>query len=261
MDVEFVEIKSELIIEDQDNEKISSETLPGTPEVYGNSSSSNFLATDENGQIVSFENCQKLSSSVPNSRGISVKGVKPVEFQGVKSATKSPEKKQGKPSEKVTCNYCQKMYKNVYILKAHIKKFHEEPSENETNELSKERTIPCSQCDKKFTTSSYLKLHQKTHVEKIYKCDVCAKIYQTHGGLRNHKYAHSKKPYSCTICPKSFLQNVTLERHLQFHAKEEERDKKRKFKCEFCPRKFPRTGQLNIHRRIHTGKATKISLT
>ncbi len=64
----------------------------------------------------------------------------------------------------------------------------------------------CCECGKSFTTTRYLKQHQRIHTgEKSYKCSYCDKSFNRAEHLNVHERVHTgEKPYHCTQCGKSF---------------------------------------------------------
>ncbi|XP_067642135.1 zinc finger protein 182-like [Eurosta solidaginis] len=82
--------------------------------------------------------------------------------------------------------------------------------------------IPCSQCDKTYTTSDGLENHERAvHLkEKPHYCQICDKHLQNKQSFRIHNYRHSgKKPYLCDICGKDFRQRTQMKTHRLTHLK------------------------------------------
>ena len=67
--------------------------------------------------------------------------------------------------ENVPCVICSKSFKNIEILKKHIKKVHDETKRNHS----------CSTCEKAFKDQKTLKLHIKMVHEgvKNHECETC----------------------------------------------------------------------------------------
>jgi len=96
--------------------------------------------------------------------------------------------------------------------------------------------MACDLCGKEFSRSSYLKVHQKTHVnkERTFECKTCDKKYRQSVSLKRHQKIHEiENPFECKYCTKSFAQASILNKHIQKHENTEE-----KYQCTVCEKKF-----------------------
>lgn len=191
---------------------------------------------------------------------------------------KHVEKKHGKNAIKFICSICGRSFKEKQILKNH-EKIHL-PDELKLK-------YPCTQCDKKFTNSSCLKVHiarihekvayffcevcgkgcttksdlichMDKHVqEKNYPCDICGLKFKSTNALRIHKRRHqaTEPTVQCPICNKEFRSNTALSNHKLVHSNE------RKYKCQYCPNSYKRLETYKCHLSTHTGLRYLIRLT
>ena len=100
--------------------------------------------------------------------------------------------------------------------------------EIEQKEIRKEKTTTkrgkrkrtqheCDVCEKRFRTSSQMKIHIRIHTnEKPYECDVCEKSFRQSGDLKRHKRIHTnEKPFECHVCEKRYRHYNSLKYHMR----------------------------------------------
>ena len=69
-------------------------------------------------------------------------------------------------------------------------------------ELTDDKPFSCLQCDKRYSTSSALKTHKRTHTgDKPFSCSQCDHKCSTSGDLKKHERIHTgDRPFSCSHC-------------------------------------------------------------
>ena len=137
------------------------------------------------------------------------------------------------------CKICHRIFNSPSQLRNH-----------EQNAIhAGQKTLPCNQCDKKFTSSRYLKTHQLTHTEeKPFVCIECDQRFSTSYFLKKHEATHTEeKPFNCNQCDLKFSSSYHFKKHEVTHTGN------KPFPCNECEDKFTTRYLLNIHKRTqHT---------
>uniref|UniRef100_UPI00358F8D06 zinc finger protein 124-like n=1 Tax=Myxine glutinosa TaxID=7769 RepID=UPI00358F8D06 len=149
------------------------------------------------------------------------------------------------------------------------------------------RSYKFSVCDKSFTLSSSLNLHQRIHTgenplnndpqpkkeveilssgrtsslilktesgendkrDKFHECSVCSKDFPTSSSLKIHERIHrGEKPYKFSVCSKVFQVYSSMKVHERIHTGE------KPYKCFICGKVFGQCSNLYVHEKIHSGR-------
>uniref|UniRef100_A0A8D9BM02 Zinc finger protein 658 n=1 Tax=Cacopsylla melanoneura TaxID=428564 RepID=A0A8D9BM02_9HEMI len=133
------------------------------------------------------------------------------------------------------CKKCPKTYSNQVSLRRH-------------NQTHKGRQYTCAQCSQSFSRRDALQRHLPTHHDntKRPQCDICLKYFAHISYLRKHEKLHLEEKYTCHHCQKSFLMKLYLQRHMLLHGDP-------MYSCSKCSKTFHQKGALNRHSHLHQG--------
>ena len=89
-----------------------------------------------------------------------------------------------------------------------------------TENTNRIKPFKCNQCNKRFTDSSGLIVHQLVHSGvRPFQCNQCNKRFTDSSGLIVHQRVHSGvRPFRCNQCNKQFTQKSALARHQPTHS-------------------------------------------
>ncbi|CAK1550210.1 unnamed protein product [Leptosia nina] len=157
-----------------------------------------------------------------------------------------------KPSKSVLkkCDICKKIYSRKY-WHSHMKEVHCEGEEN---------SVTCETCNKVFKNVVTLSRHQKYVHNKVVKpwrfhkkkenvkfeCTECPKVFYNRHSLKSHiKCCHVESESPCPQCSAVFRNELYLRSHLaRVHCEDG-----RTYACDICGKEFKSLRRVRIHKR------------
>ncbi|KAL7393506.1 hypothetical protein ABVT39_011789 [Epinephelus coioides] len=149
------------------------------------------------------------------------------------------------------CMDCHIIFSDHKSKERHLKLSH--PAEYEQCIL-RNALFACYVCDRHFTNSTELMVHQKAHTErKPFKCPICGQAFNKSSELTHHKKIHfGQDGYACTDCGKPCKTMTLLKYHRRTHTGE------RPYVCKECGKRFTMSKALQKHMVSHLPEGAKV---
>ncbi|XP_053289385.1 uncharacterized protein LOC128450011 [Pleuronectes platessa] len=149
------------------------------------------------------------------------------------------------------CIECHIIFSDHKSKERHLKTSH--PAEYEQCIL-RNALFACYVCDRHFTNSTELMVHQKAHIEKKpFKCQICGVAFKKSSELTIHKKIHfGQDGYACTDCGKPCKTFTLLKYHRRKHTGE------KPYVCKECGKSFPMSKTLQKHMVSHLPEGAEL---
>ncbi|XP_028971782.2 uncharacterized protein LOC105024300 [Esox lucius] len=143
------------------------------------------------------------------------------------------------------CMECYIIFSDHKSRMRHLKQRH--PVQYEQCMLG-DALFACYVCDRHFTNSSELMLHQRAHTEKQpFKCPICGDAFRRSSELTLHKKVHfGRHGYACSDCGKLCKTLTLLKYHRRTHTGE------RPYVCKECGKRYSMPKALQRHLLTHS---------
>lgn len=141
------------------------------------------------------------------------------------------------------CEICGKGFVKSSLLKEHIGVKH--------NQMKRERSFICSECDFSTYTRTLLDAHtinrHTPYRRQVYKCDKCeAQLCSAHSLKEHVNLCHTnERPFPCSMCDFAAKSAKRLKNHMIYHSE-------KVFKCDTCGKMFYTRPQLRRHQLVHS---------
>uniref|UniRef100_A0A3Q4AWB2 C2H2-type domain-containing protein n=1 Tax=Mola mola TaxID=94237 RepID=A0A3Q4AWB2_MOLML len=165
------------------------------------------------------------------------------------------------------CSFCEKKFKNPYVLKRHQKEICKSRELKKPKRMETPRSTPqpssegltegkvCPICSRILPYSADIAKHLRSHTEeRPFICITCEKGFKYKDTLKKHQIIHTEESPSlpvkkgfkkglkvCPVCARAFDSVKTLNRHIQCHTED------RPYHCIHCKKRFKHMHGLKRH--------------
>lgn len=171
------------------------------------------------------------------------------------------------------CHVCSESFNKMFELTNHTRLKHsclpkvacecgrylstwESLQKHQKMHLKQEKTFECDSCDKKFLTTTGLRIHKQNSDHKTpeeLSCEICGKLFKDFRILKKHKRTHlpddEKYCFECELCGKRLIDKFSLKYHIEnvhYGVKVAE--------CKICNKTFAHRSNLRSHMISHSNE-------